>query len=561
MNGDSSIEEVVRATCGNRRVRGRAVEEARRTRATAVAVTFARGTARRANGCALEKFFRGNGPRAARSATRRGESAAPLVFKKSFSGFSSWLACAALLLGGVARADDIRAVTKGREVGPLYQQLCANCHGENLTGSKAGSLTDNVWRFGGEDATIARNILQGIPGSGMPGFAAALSEAEAQAFVVFIREVATRKVEPQPKQAEPLPFPHEVQHSELHDFRFEPVADGLQVPWSLAFLPDGRLLVTERAGRLRAIQDGKLLPDPIEGIPAVIEKGEGGLMCVLPHPDFAHNHWLYLSFSDPGENETAMTKIVRGKLCGGKFVEAETIFSFPREKYQKGFVNFGSRLVFDGDYLFFTVGERGSVGEAQDLTLPNGKVHRVFHDGKIPPDNPFVHTPGAMASIWSYGHRNPQGLARDFQTGELWETEHGPRGGDELNRIEPGKNYGWPAITYGMNYDGTAITEHTEEAGMEQPVVHWTPSIAVCPVTIYTGDKFPKWKNQLLVGSLAQQKFLRLVTENGKVTHQEEVFKNRGRIRDIQVGPDGLIYLAFEPPGQPGRIARLVPAD
>jgi glucose/arabinose dehydrogenase len=195
------------------------------------------------------------------------------------------------------------------------------------------------------------------------------------------------------------------------------------------------------------------------------------------------------------------------------------------------------------------------------VKLPNGKVHRVFHDGRIPPDNPFVNTPGAVASIWCYGSRNPQGLAFDPRTGQLWETEHGPRGGDELNLIERGKNYGWPVITYGINYDGTAITERTEQAGMEQPVAHWTPSIAVAPVTIYTGDKFPRWKNQLLVGSLAQQKFLRIVVENGKATQQEEVFKNIGRIRDIQTGPDGFIYVAFEPPGQPGRIARLVPAD
>ncbi|HEX2854530.1 MAG TPA: PQQ-dependent sugar dehydrogenase [Opitutaceae bacterium] len=477
------------------------------------------------------------------------------------NNFRLLLALPALSFANAIRGEDIRTISKGRDVGALYQQLCASCHGEKLTGSKARSLTDNVWRFGGEDAAIAKNIREGIPGAGMPGFAAALSEAEAQAFVVFIREMATRKTEPEPKQADPMPFPGEIQRSELHNFRFELVAAGLEVPWSIAFLPDGRMLVTERSGRLRVIENGKLLAEPVSGIPAVIEKGEGGLMCVVPHPDFAQNQWLYLSFSDPGENETAMTKIVRGKFRDGKFAEPEAIYAAPRETYQKGHVNFGSRMLFDGDHLFFTIGERGAVGEAQDLKLPNGKVHRVFHDGKIPPDNPFVNSAGAIASIWSYGNRNPQGLARDPRNGDLWETEHGPRGGDELNLIQRGRNYGWPVVTFGMNYDGTAITEHTEKPGMEQPVVHWTPSIAVSPVTVCTADKFPRWKNQLLVGSLAQQKLLRIVTENGKATHQEEIFRNLGRIRDIQVGPDGLIYLAFEPPGQPGRIARLVPAE
>jgi glucose/arabinose dehydrogenase len=490
---------------------------------------------------------------------RRVRGALPPLVIKIYSGLS--VVFATLSLANAFRGEDIRTVTKGREVGPLYQQLCANCHGENLGGGKARSLTDNVWRFGDDDAAIAKNILHGIPGAGMPGFAAALSEAEAQSFVVFIREMATRKAEPQPKRADPVPFSDEVQRSELHRFRFELIATGLEVPWSIAFLPDGRMLVTERSGRLRVIQDGKLREESVSGVPPVIEKGEGGLMCVLPHPDFAQNRWLYLSFSDPGENDTAMTKIVRGKLREGKLVDVETIYGVPRENYQKGHVNFGSRMLFDGGFLFFTIGERGAVGEAQDLKLPNGKVHRVFHDGKIPPDNPFVNTPGAIASIWSYGNRNPQGLARDPRSGKLWETEHGPRGGDELNLIQRGKNYGWPVITFGMNYDGTAITEHTEKPGMEQPVVHWTPSIAISPVTVSTSDKFPKWKNQLLVGSLAQQKLLRIVVEHGKATHQEEVFKNLGRIRDIQTGPDGLIYLALEPPGQPGRIVRLVPVD
>jgi glucose/arabinose dehydrogenase len=241
-------------------------------------------------------------------------------------------------------------------------------------------------------------------------------------------------------------------------------------------------------------------------------------------------------------------------------VDHETILSAPAASYSPKGINFGSRLVFDGDYLFLTFGERGEVGQAQDLSRPNGKVHRVFHDGRIPPDNPFVATPGAVTSIWSYGHRNPQGLARNPADGGLWETEHGPRGGDELNHVRRGRNYGWPVITYGMNYDATPVSALTAREGMEQPVLHWTPSIAVSPIHFYTGDAFPKWKNQLFVGALAQQELRRMVVERDRVVHQETILANLGRVRDVITGPDGLLYVALELPGEPGSIVRLVPA-
>jgi glucose/arabinose dehydrogenase len=328
-------------------------------------------------------------------------------------------------------------------------------------------------------------------------------------------------------------------------------------------LSDGRLLVSERIGRLRVIEKDELRSEAIGGLPPVVVKQEAGLLSVVAHPDFAHNAWLYLSFSDPGPNNTAMTRIIRARLRDWQLVKHETIFSVTHENYQNTYVLFGGRLVFDGDYLFFSVGVRG-LGErvaqdAQKLTSANGKIHRVFHDGKIPPDNPFVGTAGAVKSIWAYGVRNPQGLARDPRDGALWETEHGPRGGDELNRIERGKNYGWPLVTHGMNYDGTPITEKKEAPGLVSPVVDWTPSLAVSQIEFYTGDKFPRWKDQLFVGSLATQKLLRLVIDAGRVTHAEEVFKSLGRIRDIKTGPDGLIYVALEAVGKPGRIIRLVP--
>jgi glucose/arabinose dehydrogenase len=455
------------------------------------------------------------------------------------------------------------AASGGRDAGALYGELCANCHGAKLEGGKGGSLRGNPWKHGGDDASLARSIRDGFADAGMPAFHATVNESETLALVAFLREAATRAVDPQPASEEALP--QGSLHSQEHEFRIESVAEGLDVPWSMTFLPDGRLLFTERAGRLRMIENGKLRPEIIGGLPPMVVTKEAGLMSVVAHPKFAENNWVYLSFCDPGERDTAMTKIVRARLRGWQLAEMETIFEIPREKYQPGHVLFGGRLVFDGDYLFFSVGVRGleeTVSrDAQDLTLANGKIHRVFHDGKIPPDNPFVGSAGAVGSIWALGVRNPQGLARDPRGGSLWETEHGPRGGDELNRIERGKNYGWPLVTTGINYDGTPITDKKSAPGFESPVVDWTPSIAASEIEFYHGDKFPRWKHQLFVGSLATQKFIRIVLHEGRVTHYEEVFKNLGRIRDIKTSPDGLLYLALENIGKPGRIVRLVPTD
>ncbi len=440
----------------------------------------------------------------------------------------------------------------------VYDRLCASCHGADLSGGKGTSLLGPL-HHGEDAAALARAIRDGFPNTGMPPAGGQLSDGDVQALVVHLREQRANATLPPPVK----PLDQQLlRHSEKHDYRIEAVVqDGLQVPWSFAWLPDGRILLTERKGALRVIQDGRLLPDPIADIPAVVEKGEGGLMAVAVHPDYAHTGWIYLSFSDPGDGEHAMTKIVRGKLRDNRFVEQQTIFSLPKPSYPEGYVLFGSRIEFDGDYLYFTVGERGQTGDAQQLDRPNGKVHRVYHDGTVPPDNPFVSRPGAWGSIWSYGHRNPQGLAVNHATHEVWESEHGPRGGDELNYIRPGRNYGWPAITYGINYDGTPVSDKTEAPGMEQPARHWTPSIATSPIGFYTGDKFPQWRDNLFLGSLAQQKFIRFELKDGKVAHEEEVFSNLGRVRDIKTGPDGYLYVALEElHGASGWLVRLVPA-
>lgn len=478
--------------------------------------------------------------------------------------------CAALLPAVRADAtppDTIPPFTlsKGRDVTRLYAQLCANCHGEDLRGNKTDSLLDDHWKYvdGSDDAAIAAVIRDGLPRSGMPGFAATLNEAEVLGLVVLIRETARRSVDPVPQRASALP--EGVQHSERHAWRFESVAEGRDVPWGIAFLPDGRLLFTERTGKLYQLPPGATAatasPVEITGIPRVWVRDEGGLMAVVPHPDYAHNGWIYLTLSDPGDNDTGMTKIVRGRIRDGRWTDEEPVFAAPRSSYTDRSVNFGSRIVFEGDYMFFTVGEHGATGQAQDLALPNGKVHRTWHDGRVPPDNPFVHTPGAYPSIWSYGHRNPQGLARNPADGGLWSTEHGPRGGDELNYVRRGANYGWPVITYGVNYDGTPVSPLTAKEGMEQPVKYWTPSIAVSPIHFYTGDAFPMWKGNLFLGSLAQQELHRYEIRGDKIVHEELVFKNLGRIRDIATGPAGELYISLELPRVPGRIVRLLPAE
>jgi glucose/arabinose dehydrogenase len=350
--------------------------------------------------------------------------------------------------------------------------------------------------------------------------------------------------------------------SERQTFKIEVVAREVETPWSLAFLPDGRLLVTERPGRLRIIANGKLLPDPVSGTPAVWERQDGGLFDIEVHPKYRSNGWIYLSYSEPGPNETSMTAIIRGRIKNNKWVDQQFLFHAPPELYTASNIHFGSRFIFDRQgHLFYSIGDRGKIDDAQDLSKPAGKVHRINDDGSIPKDNPFAKRSGALPSIWTYGHRNPQGLAFDPATGKMWESEHGPRGGDELNLLEPGRNYGWGVITHGVQ-DG--ITK-TAQDGMEQPVVHWTPAIGPSSITFYTGDRYRGWKNNLFVSGLAGQQLRRIEVAAGKVTHQEVVFTQSGRVRDLAIGPDGYFYLALQFPGArvsdstPGVIVRLVP--
>lgn len=347
-----------------------------------------------------------------------------------------------------------------------------------------------------------------------------------------------------------------VVNSEKQKFIVDTITTALQSPWGMAFLPDGRALVTEKGGEIRIIKDGKLLEEKITGVPVVRSMGQGGLLDIQLHPDYASNGWIYLTYSKP-QGEEGGTVLARAKLEGNTLTNLEELFqALPLSSSE---VHFGSRIAFDGKgYVFFTSGERGKKENAQDLGNHLGKVLRLHDDGKVPTDNPFVNTPGAKPEIWSYGHRNLQGLYYDKETGILWNHEHGPKGGDELNRVEKGKNYGWPVITYGINYDGTSITDVTAKEGMEQPVRYWVPSIAPCGLTMVTSDRYPNWKGNFLVGALAFQLVARLELADGKFVKEERLLEKMGRVRAVVQSPDGYIYITLE---NPGKIVRLVPVD
>lgn len=448
-----------------------------------------------------------------------------------------------------------------RDIPAFYGQVCANCHGKNLEGAQApGLLKAADFKHGTDDASLARSIAEGYPTNNMVAWKMILSDAEIRAMVVFIREK-----QEQFKRGQlifPKPADGQIVESREHKFRLKNVVEGLQNPWSLAFLPDGRMLITELAGKLRVVKEGEPLGEPVAGTPAVRARGQGGLMEVALHPDYKRNGWVYLTFSDPYTNAAGrvlgLTAVARGRIKDNRWTDEEIVFRAPYPLYKPSDIHFGSRIVFDGQrHLFFSMGERGEKENAQDLARPNGKIHRLFDDGRIPPDNPFVTVSNAFPSIWCYGNRNPQGLARHPVTGELWEAEHGPRGGDEINWIRKGLNYGWPLITYGMDYNGSPITSGlTARDGLEQPVTYWTPSIAVCGINFYTGDKFPRWKNNLFVTALAQQELRRLVLDGHQVVDQEVLFKDIGRVRYVADGPDGCLYVLLS---SPDRMVRLEP--
>ena len=347
---------------------------------------------------------------------------------------------------------------------------------------------------------------------------------------------------------------NEIYHTKLQSFTFENIIEpgDLDFPWAMEFLPDGQMLVTERDGRLWLIsKSGKM--EKINNPPSVRNSGEGGLLDIVIDPEFEKNGFVYISYSDllEGYSDLSNTSVMRATLKNNSLVNKTMIFRTAPKFFGATYGHYGSRLLIDEDaFLFITFGDRNLRDQAQRLDTPNGKIHRIKLNGEIPSDNPFSNQDGAIKSIWTYGHRNPQGIAIHPVTKEIWSTEHGPMGGDELNIIHKGKNYGWPFITYGKNYDGSVISDLTHFIGMEQPVIHWTPSIGVSNITFYTGNPFKEWHNNLLVTSLKEENLYRLVIDEGKVVEEELVFSLGSRIRDIEIGPEGFIYLALEHPGE-----------
>jgi len=344
-----------------------------------------------------------------------------------------------------------------------------------------------------------------------------------------------------------------VMRSAYHDYRIVTVAEGLEHPWAIAFLPGGDMLITERPGRLRIVRNGSLLPDPVPGVPEVLAQGQGGLLDVVPHPDFATNRLLYISYSKPiSDGESATTAIIRGRFENDRLTNVEELF----EANSRGRGHYGSRIAFDGNgHFFFSVGDRQvppagdlEAHPAQDPMNNHGTINRLNEDGSIPSDNPFANGGAGSPEVWSYGHRNPQGLAYDPATGNLWANEHGPQGGDELNRIQPGLNYGWPVVGYGVNYGrtGARIHESTARPDMEDPTYFWVPSIATSGLLVYTGDQFPEWRGNLFVGGMAGEQLARLTLDGTEVVGEETLVRGLGRIRDIRQGPDGYIYLAID---------------
>ena len=436
------------------------------------------------------------------------------------------------------------------DVKELYLQHCQVCHGNKGQGGLGSSLVDGQWTHGDTDADHVKVITDGLPDMGMAGFGSVLSDKEIRSLVIYIQELAQRADPPQaPPQSQGI---FTTQHQ---IFSIDEILTNDQKMWGLSFLPDGRKIITEIDGPVKIMEvDGTLNP-PIEGVPEIARKGQGGMLDVAVHPDDAKNGWIYLAYSE-GSKDKCITTVVRGKVRNNQWQEEEVIFRAD-EKFRGGAgVHFGSRIVFKDGYVFFSIGDRGRQQYAQDIDYPNGKIFRLHDDGRIPADNPFVKE-SSIPAIWSRGHRNPQALALRPGTDELWSTEHGPRGGDELNRILPGRNYGWPTVTFGMNYNGTPITEHTSLPGIEDPVWHWTPSIATCGMAFANAETYPGWKGDILAGGLKAQIIERLRIGPDGVEEREVILKSQGRVRDIKTGPDGFIYVILENNGS--RLVRLVP--
>lgn len=432
-----------------------------------------------------------------------------------------------------------------------YDNYCSGCHGAQMQ-----AFVDRKWKYGKTRADIIKAIKVGYPDDGMPSYDTTFTDNETAELTDYILK-GINSMNRYAFQNDKLETDTFVTASLT--FELDTIVTGMDSPWGMTFLPDGDMLVTEKKGELYRVQpNGDKVA--LTGVPSVNGGGQGGLLDVELHPNFAENNFIYISYSKPHptDKDLATTAIMRAKLSGSALMEQKDIFV--ADPYLTTRHHYGSRIEFDRDgYLFFSVGDRGRRDDnPQYLTNHCGKIHRINDDGSIPTDNPFVGQEEAKGSIYSYGHRNPQGVAMNPATGVMWEHEHGPRGGDEVNIIQKGVNYGWPVISYGINYNGTTFTEKTAKAGMEQPITYWVPSIAPCGMTFVKSNKYKGWEGDLLVGSL-RYKYLNLCKiEGDKITSQELLMKNIGRVRSVEVSPDGYIYVSVE---NPGMVYRLMPIE
>ncbi len=431
-----------------------------------------------------------------------------------------------------------------------YNNYCLGCHND-----KKSSFVDRKWLFGNQKDEVIKSIKYGRVAHGMPAFEKGMSDELIEQLTNYI--LTLDKMVPLVKEAHTNVDGVEI--SEEQNFRVDTIVEGLDVPWGIEFLPNGDLLISERNGGLFKYTTNHQLQE-VSAAPEVKAEGQGGLLDLELHPDYEHTGWIYMSYSAIDENnpELSTTAIMRAKLDGNRLVDKQLLFKADPASNKRH--HYGSKLEFDKDgYLYFSVGDRGNRDRnPQFLDNDCGKIHRINDDGSIPADNPFVNTEGAKPTIYSYGHRNPQGVCMHPETGRIWTDEHGPKGGDEINIIVAGKNYGWPVISFGINYNGTIFTNDTAKVGMEQPILYWVPSIAPCGMTFVKGDRYSKWKNNILTGSLRFEFLKRVVFEGDKVVHQENLLKNIGRVRNVEMSPDGYIYVAIE---KPGKILKLVPVD
>ncbi len=435
-----------------------------------------------------------------------------------------------------------------------YQSYCGGCHGE-----KMNAFVDRKWKHGNGRNDLFKAIKSGYHDEGMPAFDSAFTDQQIYALSDYIltgiKNVSRYAGSDRPKT--------NIFKTENMTIRLDTVVKGLHIPWGMAFLPGNEMLVNDKNGKIYHVKkDGSMTA--VTGGPAVVFAGQGGLLDVILDPAYATNKRVYLSYSKPKQEDgkgPATTAIMRAKFENGKFTEQKDIFV--AEPWSTTRHHYGSRMQFGKDgYLYFSVGERGNERQNPQQIKGNdlGKVHRIKTDGTIPADNPFVKTAGAEPSIYSYGHRNPQGMVIHPQTGQIWTNEHGPRGGDEINILRPAKNYGWPEITYGINYNGKPMGSETKtsKTGMEQPYHEWTPSIGPSGLAFVTGNKYKGWAGNLMSGSLRFQYLNRSVIQGNKVVKEEILFKNIGRVRDVRMGPDGFLYMSVE---NPGIIYRLTPVN